>query len=634
MPGIFGIVPRSPMDGDALRAVLGTMGDAMAHRSSYVCRSGVRDGVGMGRIGPGFLNPESQPAVNASGTHRAVFDGELFDPDAIRSRLSNNASVASSDAELVLRTFEQRGSAGVADLAGAYVGFVYDATTERGYLFTDRLGLRGCYYTVCGDGTFLFASELKSIVASGLFNGRIDEQAAAEFLSAGYPLLDRTLFREIKYLPHGSVLTLSGGAVSVSQYWDCPREAPPSGWTFDDAVAEGASLLGQAVRRQLRHGPGIGVLLSGGLDSRAIVALAAQADYRPPTFCLGSLRNAEQRLAARVARRLGLEHHSLDIPSDFLCDYGRQGMWWTDAMFPVNHMHWLAHLDTIGGRSRSIMSGYLGGVFLGGVFLRPSHLSDNVSDEQREAMAGQLTDGGAFWDTGLTPGWHNRLTQALRASRRELASLIGDRGAANELDRLYLYTDERRFTNLGNLGMIGTVADVKYPFGDYDLLDLYGRTPPEWRLGGRLYKRILCKAMPEVLDIPCISANTRFVEARLDAEPNPWRLRWARAAGTLRFAIGRLTGGRVSLPDRRTYVHYAHWFRTVPRLRRWVSGILLDDRTLDRGYFDRSQVRDLLSIQLRKGYVFDVLSRMITFEMWHRFFVDKEPLEPVDSANE
>lgn len=92
----------------------------------------------------------------------------------------------------------------------------------------------------------------------------------------------------------------------------------------------------------------------------------------------------------------------------------------------------------------------------------------------------------------------------------------------------------------------------------------------------------------------------------------------------LRFVLGRATAGRLSIPDRRTYVHYAHWYRTVPALRSWIESILLDQRTLDRGYYSRAGIKKLLRLQMAKGYVFEVLARLVTFEYWNRFFVDGE----------
>jgi hypothetical protein len=89
--------------------------------------------------------------------------------------------------------------------------------------------------------------------------------------------------------------------------------------------------------------------------------------------------------------------------------------------------------------------------------------------------------------------------------------------------------------------------------------------------------------------------------------------------------MGRLTGGRLNLlPDTSKFTHDSYWYRTVPRLREWIRGILLDDRTLGRGYYDRRGIERLLHLQMTRGYLFALLSRLVTFEYGNRFFVDRE----------
>jgi hypothetical protein len=165
-------------------------------------------------------------------------------------------------------------------------------------------------------------------------------------------------------------------------------------------------------------------------------------------------------------------------------------------------------------------------------------------------------------------------------------------------------------------------VDVKYPFADYDLLDFYQRLPAQWRHKSRLYKAMLCRAFPELVKIPCISANTQFVPCRLDREPNQARIRYRKTMGRASYLIGRLTGGRISLPASRSYTHDDHWYRTSPGLRKWTESILLSERAMDRGYFCRSGIKKLLGLEMRTGYLFSFISRLVSFEYWNRFFVD------------
>ena len=265
MPGIFGIIMEKARSRQNLERDLRSMTDSMRHRPSYRQREYITDRLALGRIGPSFLNPEPQPIFNEDQSKCIVFDGELFDPEpAIRQLTKAGHSFSGqSDAEVVLHAFEEAEVEGISNLAGAYVGLIYNSIRNSCHLFTDRLGLRGCYYSVIGGDTFCFSSEFKAIVAISGFVGNVDVQAAAEFLNVGFPFFERTFFKEIKYLPYGSVLSFEEGRLKRYQYWDMPRIKMDPHSSFDDAVYEGSELLLQATQRQLRQSGRIGVMLSG-----------------------------------------------------------------------------------------------------------------------------------------------------------------------------------------------------------------------------------------------------------------------------------------------------------------------------------------------------------------------------------
>jgi len=628
MPGIFGFVCTYARPREEMQRDLETMRRSMAHLPTYGFHTYVGDRVALGRVGPSFLNPEKQPIFSEDRSRMVVFEGELFDASGPRRRLEQAGHVfrTGCDAEVALHAFEESRVRGIAELAGAYVGCLYDSTPGACHLFTDRLGLRGCYYCLTPDVTFVFASEMKAIVALPCFSGQIDMQGVAAFLNVGYPFFERTFFEEVKYMPYGSVVSFECGHVKVEQYWDMPRLEAPTSWRFEDAVEEGGALLLQAIRRQLRQGGRIGAFLSGGLDSRAIVGSAATLGHRVPTFTLGDGVNTELRLATRVARRMRLEHEALALRSDFLVDHGEWGDWCTDGMVPCTQLVWLSRLPDVASRVQCLFSGYLGGVFLGGVFLRGLREIDPPIRTQRQLIATRFA--GTFSPLlriGLSPQFCHSLEVAHGRASEQIAERVGARGLGLEMDRASLATDERRMTAFTNGAVINFFVDVKYPFGDYDLLDFVARLPTEWRLGSHLYKAILCRALPGLVDIPCISANTHYVQCTLDSDPSLWRIMWRKAKAQWRYLLVRLSGGRLSIPNLDTYAHPDHWYQTCPALRRWLETTLLDDRTLERGYYNREGIKRLLRLETKEGWLFWMLANLVTFEHWNRFFIDGQP---------
>jgi len=629
MPGIFGIVASEAKPREELERDVGAMLRVLRHRPTYKEHTHVAENLAVGRIGPGFLNPERQPVFSDDRRFCAVFHGELFEPQEVLDRLKRDGLALPQDApdsQIVLRAVEAYGISCIAGLAGAYIGFIYDSRTHTGHLFTDRLGLRGCYYHLASDGTFIFASELKAIAALPWFSGELDIQAAAEFLNCGHPFFDRTLFSQVKFLPCGTVLGFQDGRISLQQYWDMPHPDPENKWRFEDALAEARWLLIQAMKRQFRQQGIIAVMLSGGKDSRAIAASAVALGHHVPTFTYTSGRNDDSELAAQVAKRLGLENHRLEIPPDYLPDFGEAGMWLTDAMLPSRELYWMPQLDYIGKHADALFSGYLGDVLLGGHFVTSEYLNAPPIASQRRLIAEKAVSSfSPFVEMALNPSFGQTLKSRLGDSLDQVASFIGERGFAKELGRLYVANHGRRLANLAFGGLWGSVAQVKYPFADYDLVDFSAKLPARWCVGQRFYKTVLSETFPELVDIPCVAPRTKGVRTKMNSQPSALLIEWRKLAANARFLVARLTGGRLNLPpDRSTFTHDAYWYRTCPRLRNWFRAILLDDRTLGRGYFSRRGVERLLREQRVKGYHFGLLSHLVTFEYWNRFFVDGE----------
>ncbi|MBN1854469.1 MAG: hypothetical protein JW829_17185 [Pirellulales bacterium] len=630
MPGIFGIVSESPDHEGQRTLALRAMAMRMRHRVKYQEHTFSEGNISIGRCGLSFLNPEQQPVFTSDRACCLVFEGELYEPQKINQKLArNNATSSSADATLVLEAVARYGPEIIEELPGAYVGFFYDLREFVGYLFTDRLGLRGCYWTLMSNGTFCFASELKAIIAVPGFHSKLDTQGVAEFLSSGYPFFDRTFFTNVKFLPYASVLTVRGAHISIHRYWDVDWQVQWRNGQFEDAVHEGADLLIQAIGRQFRQRGTIGVMLSGGLDSRAIAAGAVVSGHDVPTFTLGGKKDTERELACRVAERLRVPNHCLAVPPDYLADYATEGIWYTDAMLSSRELYWTPYLDFLGAHADALISGHTAGLFLGGLFLEEEHLQNPSLHNQRQCIVRQIAgDFSTFLDLGLAPAFLGRAHDAFDASRQAIASSVGDGGFATELARAKLGTLERRLDSICYGYLWNVVADVKYPLGDHDLLDFCARVPLEWRFRSRLYKAILCKAFPQLVDIPCVSAKTNWLPMRIDARIHPMSTLARHLVGRARFLVSRLTRGRINLPpDRSKFTHDSHWYRTVPRLRMWLKSVLLDERTLQRGYFDREGISQLLNLQMRRGYLFNVLSRLISFEFWNRYFVDGDRYE-------
>ncbi len=332
MCGIAGFagVSRSAEDAaDLLRR----MGDAIRHRGpdddGYHVEPGL--GLAMRRLSIIDLTTGHQPMSTPDGRCHIVFNGEIFNYRELRARLeaAGEHFTTTSDTEVLLRLLARHGTAGLASVNGMFAVALWDRREQRLTLIRDRLGVKPLYYSWDGS-RFLFASEIKAILASGLVERRLDRQAVWDYLTCRYVPGPRTMWEGVRKLPPGHTLSLtvsaSGDAAAeptVKRYWDIPYQPANDDIPVEQHERRFAELFEDAVAlRMLAADVPVGVMLSGGLDSSAVAAVARRCSARLNTFSVGfkgAPEANELAFARTVARHLGTEHHEIEInQADFL----------------------------------------------------------------------------------------------------------------------------------------------------------------------------------------------------------------------------------------------------------------------------------------------------------------------------
>ena len=263
------------------------------------------------------LATADQPLVENDGAKVLVGNGEVYNYKALRKQYAEYPYKTNGDIESVLAAHQARGGDFVHDLNGMYGLALYERDVHRLTLVRDRLGIKPMYWATVGN-SIIFASEIKPLLASGLIQAAIDEDAVANYLSHGYVPAPSTLFKGIFKLPPGHQLVMDAdGKIEVSRYWHAtPITDLPSA---PNAVRDHmTSLLRDSVRLQLQSDFPVGALLSGGIDSGLLVALAAEeSNHRLKTFTVrfeGS-KVDESPLAAQVAQRYDTDHTLIDVPA-------------------------------------------------------------------------------------------------------------------------------------------------------------------------------------------------------------------------------------------------------------------------------------------------------------------------------
>jgi len=320
MCGIAGFVrARGSQPGD--EALLGAMCDAIRHRGPD--DDGRRiigaAALGMRRLSIIDVAGGQQPITNESGDVTVVYNGEIYNYHELRARLLKAGHQLStrSDTETLVHLYEDDGDRLVDSLRGMFGFAIWDTRRQRLLLGRDRLGIKPLYYWERPDG-LSFASELRSFLVDPAFDPQLSEEAIALYLAFGYVPDPHCIFRHVRKLAPGHVLTWNRDeGLSVRRYWSPLR--PELSIEAPEAAQELRRLLEDAVRSHLESEVPLGAFLSGGIDSSTVVALMARAmDRRVQTFSIGfeEPEYNEAPHAARVAAQLGTDHTELIVRPD------------------------------------------------------------------------------------------------------------------------------------------------------------------------------------------------------------------------------------------------------------------------------------------------------------------------------
>jgi asparagine synthase (glutamine-hydrolysing) len=258
-----------------------------------------------------------QPVSDENERIWAVQNGELYNHERVREALLERGHTLRSrcDTEILPHLYEEVGDRLPEELHGKFALAAWDSTRHRGLLARDRLGVKPLYYSVVDD-LLVFASELKSLLASGIVETALDAEAIDVYLTLGYFPGPRTPLANVRKLLPGHRLAVDGG-VREERYWTYPRPAPEPKLDGREASDRVLFELERAVRDRLMSDVPLGAMLSGGLDSSVVVALMARNMAEPvKTYSVGFAEAGEANelpAARRVASALGTEHHEVEL---------------------------------------------------------------------------------------------------------------------------------------------------------------------------------------------------------------------------------------------------------------------------------------------------------------------------------
>jgi asparagine synthase (glutamine-hydrolysing) len=616
MPGLVGFI------GDPQRAatLLPQMANALLDEAWYEASLEQGDHFGLGRISLNYLKNAPQPIWNENQTICLALEGELFDMSSLKQQLLNAGFLFRSDstAEFVLRLYEARGEDFVIELNGAFSVAIWDGRYQKLIIANDRLGLHPLYYAH-HNGDFLFASGVRGLLADPRLPRQIDATAVAQFLTFDHMLSDRTLLTAVKLLRPASLLTFQEGQLNIRPYWTMRYAEHYRPLSEEVYLEELVHYLRQAVERQAAKKEPAAILLSGGLDSRVLLGFLSQGDLNEQlsAFTFGIPGCHDARFAHEVAAKSGVNHQFFELQPDYLIRFAKKGIRMTDGMQNCIHMHTLPNLAEEAKEAQIFYKGFMGDAMMGFAISRQFWGNYDDASQLQIQFQTHRAQGLLLFDVGEHAKLLTKQFQALVSTpiMDEYKLAMMESGSDLMADQRNYFDLRQRVPRmtLHGVELVRSRGIVRLPFCDNDLVNFSLTLPPGLRFERYLIHKALVRTFPELAKVPYTGTGYPLMPCLRDTLMHlNSQVRWRLRDAGLRWVP--------PAEQSRPYADYQTWFRTV--LHSWVEDILLNKRTLERGYFNAEYVRVLVAEHMAGIDHTLRLGALMSLELWHREFLD------------
>ena len=603
MPGIVGLVTERPREW--AEPQLARMVESMRHESFYVAGTWIDESLGIyvGWIARKNSFSDRMPVRNERGDVVLVFSGEDYPEPATAQRLRERGhDFEQGGASYLVHAYEEDQSF-FKNLNGRFQGLVVDHRNGTATLFNDRFGLQRIYIHEAQDA-FYFSAEAKAILAVRPELRSTDPQSLGEYIACGCVLENRTLFRGVRALPPGSAWTFRGGALEEKNSYFEPREweeqEPLDGESYYNHLRDAFTTR---LPRYFNGHEKIGVSLTGGLDTRIIMAWRKAPAGSLPCYTFGSMyrENQDVHLARRVAEICGQPYQVVTVDGNCLQQfphYAERTLYLTDGCVDISRSADLYNNEMARQIAPVRMVGTFGSeIIRSAVMFKPSMPSADIF---RPEMLAEVT----------------------RAAGTYREQLRGHRTSMVAFRQPAAY-------HFGVLMLEQTQLTLRAPYLDNEIVRAVFRAP-KVEEGEDVRLRLIRDGSPELARLrtdrglgisnPIVSVFSRgFWEFTFKAEyaydygMPQWVAQVDHAFAPLH--LERLWMGRHKL------FHFRWWYRTI--LAKYVQEMLLDPRTLARPYLNRSGVEAVVRGHLKgnRNYTTEI-HRLLSLELLHRLFVD------------
>ncbi len=607
MPGIAGIYQKNNQE--SLEKILSPMLDELNHSKACKLQSycNLEPGFAFGAVLHEFAGFHTGQVREHDDDSMVIIDGEFYP-------LTKNQASAWDLGDCI----RKNNIDGFKLISGVFCAAGFDRKQKKITLVADKFGLKPLYYTLSAAG-FSFASEIKSLLKIEGISKAINPQAFSDFFHFGFTLGTKTPFQDIHLLGPGTVLIydMETNRLEKQRYFKLESLFSEKG-LYDAGISleDVAQRFVHAVQGRMDNSR-MGISLSGGLDSRAILAAMKEGTKGMVSYTLGLSGCHDEDLAGRMSRAAGTVHTMLELGPEYLGDFKTMAetlIYYSDGLYHPHESTEKLALDYFKKASINYLFRGHGGEIAKAALAYPIQVDrsvryfkgvENVLDYIGNSAA--LVSRGVNLPDLFEPGFYGALDGGWQQSLKDTEGEIGVNLAPEDLC-VYFYIQEWvRRQVVSSLSIFRSQIEIRLPYLDEHFLAMLLKLPVGLRYTGEIQKKIVELCMPALAGIP--DSNT-------GAPLNAGKLRL--------YATDKFNSvmRRLSLPGFRHYTEYEKWQRN--EFKDSMEKIIFDEQSLDRGIYKPEGLKKVFESHISgKTNHAHLLGTVAGLELWFRIFADE-----------
>ncbi len=592
MPGLIGIISDNALN----EQLLDRMVNSSKHEEFHRVDKYFSQYFACARIHLGIFNPEMQPVFNQDRSLCICIDGKMYGYKEELNELKKRGYKFNyeNDSEFCLHSYEEYGKDFIKTLNGNFVLLIYDFKNRKAIIANDRFGLRVHYYAM-NNGKLLFASEAKAILQDEIFKKELNDEAVAEFFAFGEFWGDKTFFKGIKVLTPASILTYDGNNVSIEKYWELKYE-PDYNKSEDEFVDELVRTFENAVKIRTEDDLRYGISLSGGLDSRTVLAgIPPERRKDIFAFTFGPEYCDEVKIGKKIAEKARIKEHMVfEISPENIMDNAEQEVWLTDGRDHIGVSFALPIYESVKDKIDVVFIGYLMDTGLSSSILTKKILNaendenlcnllyNNVLRISEEELCKLFTN-----------EYYNRIKTFPLSSFMKAFTKIKESHPGNKSNSFRIQ-NHTAWTTVGTV-LIRSFVEDSCPGSDNGFINVIRTIPPELRSNHRIYRKFLMKLSPELARIP-----NNHTLVGVDAPLLFWRFgqTYLSIRESAKKKVNKVSNGRFFLPDSRRYTNQDEWFITNEKWQTYFRDILLKNNDIYKKILNQEYIKNLFNEQI------------------------------------